>query len=232
MKIKIIACIAVKTELEDAARELRMTEGQRKDIEITFLRYDLHNYPSDLRAALQAEIEQTTGADVIVLGYGFCGNALLGLRAVHCPLVLPRVEDCWGLLMGSQKARRQGVKPGTYYLTGSWIDHGTDPLKDYRAMVHRYGEKKAMLVTRTVLRNYSNLALVDTGCYRVEEYLPYAREVADFANFKMTVIPGSKEYFQALVAGRWSEEPHRFLILTPGDEVTMADSIHSVLGGE
>lgn len=41
--------------------------------------------------------------DVLVLGYGLCSSILVGLRAMHTRLVIPRAHDCITLFLGSRK---------------------------------------------------------------------------------------------------------------------------------
>jgi hypothetical protein len=60
--------------------------------------------------------------------------AVIGLRANGCTLVVPRVDDCISIFLGSHGAYKQqaGAEPGTYYLTKGWIEVG-DTLQRIRA---------------------------------------------------------------------------------------------------
>ena len=66
----------------------------------------------------------------IILGYGLCSRAVVGLRAEGCTLVVPRVDDCIAIFLGSGDAYRTQhcSEPGTYYLTKGWIEAGDAPL--------------------------------------------------------------------------------------------------------
>ena len=57
------------------------------------------------------------GYDAILLGYALCGRGTEGLRAGKTQLVLPRLHDCIGLLMGSHQAYMAYFEghPGVYY---------------------------------------------------------------------------------------------------------------------
>ena len=70
--------------------------------------------------------------DVIILGYGLCSRGVVGLRTDKSTLVVPRVDDCIAIFLGSTAAyREQGMQePGTYYLTKGWIEVGDSPWLD------------------------------------------------------------------------------------------------------
>jgi len=66
------------------------------------LDFGLHINPANLKRALQDAIDVAAGAaDTVILGYGLCSMAVIGLRANGCTLVIPRVDDCIALFLGS-----------------------------------------------------------------------------------------------------------------------------------
>lgn len=72
------------------------------DIDITYLDIEGHNYPKRLTKQIQSEIDKCQGYEKIVLLYGLCGNALLGIRARDIPVSVIRVHDCLSVLLGSK----------------------------------------------------------------------------------------------------------------------------------
>ena len=95
-----------------------------------------------------------------------CGQATVGLRATHCRLVLPRIDDCIGMFLGSRAAYRAQHQRGsrTYFLTKGWIGSGvTTPFSTYDAVRERWGPERAERVRSTMLRHYRRLAFVRTG---------------------------------------------------------------------
>ena len=115
---------------------------------VTFLDYGLHANPKNLRKTLQAEIDSVTTPSLIVLGYGLCGNGLKDIQSGIHTLLLPKTEDCIAIFLGSDEAYRRefNAHPGTYYLTGGWLEAGSDPLKEYEKYVEKYGQKNADFV--------------------------------------------------------------------------------------
>ena len=48
------------------------------DTPVTYMDISLHNTPKKLAAALQAEIDSIAEPSNIIVGYGLCGNGLVG----------------------------------------------------------------------------------------------------------------------------------------------------------
>ena len=71
-RVKVIACATVIEEMAP-----RMPPEMASEV----LDFGLHLHPGELTAALQAAIDASTGFDAILLGYGLCSNAVVGLRA-------------------------------------------------------------------------------------------------------------------------------------------------------
>ena len=140
---KIISCEVLRNEVE------RVNPGY----EVDFFEGALHDYPDRMRVAIQERIEATPGEREILLCCGRCSNGTVGLHAGPHRLILPAVDDCISLLLGSRQRylAEHGAQPGTYYYTRGWIDFIRDPYTEYREIVPKYGEEKASRVAR--LRN-------------------------------------------------------------------------------
>jgi hypothetical protein len=202
---KIIACETLRDEYMQVAA----------DVEVEFVKGMLHDYPEKLRAELSQRIAATPGRRTILLGYGRCSNGTAGLQAGPHRLVLPAVDDCIALLLGSRRRYLEEFKafPGTYYYTRGWVDYIDDPYQEYLKMIPRYGEEKAERIARLILANYSRVALVDTGTYPLEQYEPYVDTVAAFYGLPKHKLRGSLRLFEKLVRGRHDAE---FIVVEPG----------------
>jgi hypothetical protein len=190
------------------------------EVQYEALEFGLHLTPDRLRQALQAQIDASVNADVIVLGYGLCSNGVVGLGARHAQLVVPRVDDCIGIFLGSrvEYQRQFRGEPGTFYLTKGWIECGDTPLTEYEKMVAKYGEETALWLSKEALKHYTRIALIDTGQYGLDRYREYARRVAALYGLRFEEIPGSISLLQKLVAGAWGDE---FVVVQPGESVTV-----------
>jgi hypothetical protein len=188
--------------------------------------FGLHVNPHKLRLALQEAVDAASSQyDTIILGYGLCSMAVIGLRASGCRLVIPKVHDCIAIFLGSSSAyesQAQG-EPGTYYLTKGWIEVGDTPFSDYQRAVERYGKEKADYIMQAMLGNYTRLALINTGQYDLQRYQEYARRMAEQFGLRYEEIQGSNSLVKKLLLGPWDEE---FVVLQPGETFQLDHFFH------
>ena len=213
-RIKVIACATVIEE---------MLAHLPPGVEYRVLDFGLHVNPEVLKGALQETIDASAAsADTILLGYGLCSQAVVGLRANGCTLVVPKVDDCIAIFLGSEQAYKAQFRaePGTYYMTKGWIEVGDSPFGEYDDMVERYGEEKARYLIGKILKNYTRLALINTGQYELERYRDYCRCAAERFGLRYEEIPGSNTLIKKLLQGPWDNE---FVIARPGETITYLD---------
>jgi hypothetical protein len=195
------------------------------NVEMRIVEFGLHLFPEKLNAHLRerlAEIDNEGCWQTVLLGFGLCSEGAVGLQSAHSRLVIPKTDDCIAILLGSVRAYDRELKnePGTYYLTKGWIEHGEDPLSVFKRKhewTKRYSDKKAQWVARELMKNYTRLAMIDTGSYNVENYMDYAREVADTFNLEFKLVDGSVDLLNRLVTGPWEND---FLVLEPNEAIT------------
>jgi hypothetical protein len=211
---KVIACATVIEE---------MLAHLPQGVDYCVLDFGLHVNPEVLRSALQEAIDTSaTSAETILLGYGLCSQAVVGLRANGCMLVVPKVDDCIAIFLGSEQAYKAQCRsePGTYYMTKGWIEAGDSPFGEYDSMVERYGEEKSRYFMGKILKNYTRLALINTGEYELERYRDYCRRTAERFGLRYEEIPGSNNLIKKLLHGPWD---HEFVIARPGETITYMD---------
>lgn len=183
--------------------------------------FGLHVNPDKLRKTLQAAINEVSGEyDTIILGYGLCSQAIIGITANRCRLVVPRVDDCIAIFMGSRQTYNSQARsePGTYYLTKGWIEVGDTPFSEYDHIVEKYGKEKADRIFEMMMGNYTRLALINTGQYEIETYRNYTQEAAGKFNLRYEEIAGSEVLVKKMLFGPWDEE---FVVIQPGEAFTL-----------
>lgn len=212
-RYKLIACMTVADELDGS-----LPEGT----ETVFLEFGLHSFPDKLKLTLQEEIDRTEGVDAILLGYGLCSMATLGLKSPNYTLVIPRVHDCIGIFLGSNRRYKEEIEqaPGTYYLTKGWIEHGGDPWKVYEKWKEEHGERMADLLYKKTMHNYTRLAFIRTTDEDQEDYICYARSAAEKLGLKHEVVPGNRELLRKMLAGDWDDD---FVVIEPGSQPVLTD---------
>ncbi|MBM4340955.1 MAG: DUF1638 domain-containing protein [Deltaproteobacteria bacterium] len=212
MKYLVIACHIMKDEI------LRF---QTNGISFIFLEQSLHRVPEKMKEAIQAEILKADDweGDYIILSYGLCSNGILGIKSSHHSIVIPRVHDCIALFLGSPERydEEHQKEPGTYYLTKGWIEEGKSPLGVFQEYSQQYGKETAEWIIKEELKNYTRIALVDTGLRLKEIHRQHARENARFLQLRYEEIVGSLAFFEKMLRGSWDKD---FIILKPGEEVT------------
>jgi len=219
LPVVVIACRV----LEDMLTRV-LPEGLAQ--EVTFMDYGLHRVPQKMTPTLQEVLDGIEQPSLVVLGYGLCGNGLKGLRAGKHTLLVPRVDDCIALLLGSRQAyiREFEAVPGTYYLSRGWLEAGSHPLKEYEEYVPKYGEKQAMWVMDQQYQHYRRLLLVVHSQADLEACRPQALEVARFCarwGMQYEELVGSDRYVQRLVevAAALDRANGDFLVIPPGGEI-------------
>lgn len=218
-KTKIVACATVIEEMQPL-----LPEGMAYEV----LDFGLHLIPNNLKNRLQKSIdEQGSHFDTLILGYGLCSMAVTGLQARNCTLVIPRVDDCIAIFLGSKNAYSEQTKkePGTYYLTKGWIEVGDSPFEEYNRMVEQFGQERADRIMGIMLKHYTRLAYIDTGQNEQQKYREYARNTAKKFNLRFEEITGSDTLVRKLVFGPWDDE---ILVTPPGHTIEFLDFKTSV----
>jgi len=187
------------------------------------LDFGLHTDPKSLKIALQNTINSSApDIETILLGYGLCSQAVLGLRSSSRTLIIPRVDDCIAIFLGSaaEYQKQCSIAPGTYYLTRGWIESGDTPFSEYDILVKRYGEQIAQRIINKILKNYTRLAFINTGKNKLEHYREHARSMAGRFNLRYEEIQGSDAIIKKMLYGPWNDE---FVIIPHGKTISFFD---------
>ncbi len=200
MNTIILACNTIRAELEKAAAEA----GCRYPFK--WVESGLHLKPESLRARLQEELDDLDHAERVLLGFGFCGHAVAGLITRDHQLIIPKVDDCITLLLGSRENRERCCNSGgVYFLTKGWLEGETNIWTEYQAVLARFGPDSTKKIYRRMLAHYQFLGLIDTGAYELDLLLPEVNTIAATLDLKTQVLPGSDLYVKKLLSGPWDE---------------------------
>ncbi len=211
----ILACNTIAHELNLAVKETEATHH------ILWIESGLHNYPNSLEDRLQEELDKLKNLDFVLLAFGFCGNAVLGLKTGNFKLVIPRADDCISLLIGSEAKRREiSSNSVTYFLTKGWVDNEKNIWEEYKHTVKKYGQERADSLYKTMLNHYRHLGIIDTGAYNLQEFLPTSVAIARDLKLEHVIIPGTTDYFKKLLTGPYDDD---FIVIGPQSEVSFED---------
>ncbi len=240
MRLKIIACKALFRELS------YLCSLADDPVDITWIRQGCHDYPDQLRQVLQEEIDRIESGedlhtnkilepggssgisedfDAILIGYGLCSNATLGLHSKKYPLVIPRAHDCITLFLGSKERYAEYFEslPGCFWYTASWIENTEMPGKEramlnaqmYRDMGYDDDDIEYLLKELGGLENYRHAAYIRMPYLDREKYRRITKDAADYFGWEFHEIEGEMGLLQRFISGKWDSE--EFLVLQPGE---------------
>ena len=207
-------------------------------VDLDFLELGEHARPDHLRALLQARIDAAAAGprryDAILLLFGLCGNAGVGLVARQTQLVMPRAHDCATILLGSRAAFKThfGDNPSQGFSSNGYLDRGEYFLRKpdeggwlvadgdaYAELVKQYGEENARYVWETmhpVRPGEDRAVFIRVPGIDDEAQAARFRVQAEAAGKHCDELTGDMRLMAALVDGRWA--PEEFLLVPPGHQ--------------
>jgi hypothetical protein len=215
----IIACDTLKKEL------LAAMEKRGCNYPVVWIDAGKHTWPDKLRASVQEAIDGVSPlCKTILLLFGFCGNAMVGVEARNHRLVMPKAADCIPLFIGSRK-EREAYGTRTYFFTEGYLNSGGSLASDVPRIYERYGEEDGLFILKNMLGHYQDFAVVDTGVFELDTIKARVDDFAKPLEIPVKLIPGSLRFIDALLAGDWQDDA--FLRLEPGGKITFEDSLEA-----
>ncbi len=209
-------------------------------VDVRLNRRGLHDDPPNLRATLQAQLDEAVAPyEAVALAYGLCGGAAAGLRAGSIPLVVPRVHDCIALFLGDRDRylAEFTAHPGTFWYVQDYLERtddggafaGLGAVSDaearaaYDEYVERYGVDNADYLMEALgawRTHYDRAAFVDMGVGDSSAVETRAREEAERRGWTFDRLAGQLLLVRRLIDGDWADPD--FLVLRPGERLAMS----------
>lgn len=213
MKTVIVSCKTLEDELNAALAKTGV------EYPVEWVESGLHNTPAKLTKRLQQILDGIT-ADRVLLAMGYCGNSVNGLKTGAFELILPRVDDCISLLLGSVEHRMEIARDyAAYFFTEGWLRGERNIMVEYEYSVKKYGQETADMIMGMMYSHYRTMAVLDCGIAPVEPVCEKVRPIAELFHMQEEVIPASTAYIEDLLRGPWDDEK-RFLRIPPHTEIT------------
>ncbi len=247
MNLKLIACnVFMREACHCLARSPHIIDPE-------FTELGEHVHSATLRASLQQRIDAADSAprhyDAILLLFGLCGNATVGLRAGGTPLVIPRAHDCCTILLGSTARFQEhfGENPSTPFSSVGYLERGEYFLRTadddcdrglafgdaFAAYVEQYGEENARCIWDAMhppppagaSRQAVFIELPETKSLGHAEKFA-AKAAAE--GLECVKLEGNIGLIDRLLGGTW--DPSEMLLVAPGQEIAGKYDWSEVLG--
>lgn len=213
MKVTAIACKTIEDEVNKAV------ENSGGSFKIHWIESGLHYHPEKLKNTLQECIDKISDSKYILLLFGLCGNALLGLESKTATLVIPKVDDCISLMLGGNDQRKcLETTSRAYYLTKGWLRYDINIWHEYKRSIDLYGIEVTHKIFQDMLKHYTHIAVIDTGAYDTGTFVNETNLIADEFGLEHKVIKGEMSYLSAALDEKWD---NRFALIEPGQKVTI-----------
>lgn len=215
MNTFIIACNTIKPEL------LHAREAVGCDYPIIWSGAGLHDTPKIMRKVLENCVKKAEerGAERILFAMGFCGGSLEGITSAQAEIILPKVDDCITLLLGSKEKRQELQSTGhIYYITKGWMANKGVLYNQFLDIMNRYGEEQGAEIFQMLAGRYTYYGILDTHCYDMTEVVEKTKGMAEEMGMECFVADASDSYLRELLSGNYDSS--RFIRLAPGEAAT------------
>ena len=225
-------------------------------VDLEFIPMLTHNEPEKLKKIIKETMEKsvkTSGRsyDAVLLGYGLCGNSVIGLSC-DVPMVIPRAHDCCTVFMGNKEnflAAFENILSARWSSTGYYerchiIDKNlkakteNDQLAlyktsaEYMDYIEKYGEENAEYIWETMhpdIETDEAVYIKIDGYEYSNAYNNYSDEIKN-AEKKLKTVEGNISMLKDLIDGNWDDE--RFLVVPPGKKITGVYDMNYVMKAE
>lgn len=238
-RYRLIACSVFTREL------CALVSSTDRIVDPEFLELGAHEKSDLLRSLLQEAVDRAEGKGyaAVLLGYGLCGNSLVGLTARSLPLVVPRAHDCCTILLGSSRAflAEFGENLSAPWSSCGYLERCADYMRrsetgradgfgqDYAELVEKYGEENAAYLWETLHPELEEpiRRWIETSSTSHLGRDTVVREEARAAGVEFRTVPGDERLLRALVEGPWEETD--FLVVPPGEKIEALYDFEQVL---
>jgi len=232
MHLKLISCNVFQREASWCiARSPHVIDSE-------FTELGEHARSAGLRQIIQERIDANEGSgktyDAILLLFGLCGNATVGLQARKTQLVIPRAHDCCTILLGSRAKFTEhfGEAPSTPFSSVGYLERGDYFLRTndegmagvqtgdaFANLVEKYGEEDARYIWAEMHPDHGDKRAVFIDLPETS-HLGYAAKFqakAAAAGKEAVELPGNIRLIANLLNGEW--DPKEYLIVPPAGAI-------------
>lgn len=178
------------------------------ELPIIWLNRSLHNCPRQLHKSIQDKICKHQDVDEILLSFGLCGNATVGLLSERTKLIMPAFDDCICQLLYNESECNQThsvQKKGCFYLTREWTIDRQAIVQQCEDIYAKYGKEDGQLIINEIYADYHTLVLLKTNAYDVDKISEYADKAAKYTGMCVEMQNANTEIIKKLLKGGYEK---------------------------
>ncbi|HBT17744.1 MAG TPA: hypothetical protein DEB05_12415 [Firmicutes bacterium] len=241
MHLKLIACEVFTREV------CYCIANSPHTIDPEFTKIGSHTNSDKLRAIIQEKIDEANKGqrkyDALVLAYGLCGNATVGLYSRNLKIIIPRVHDCGGLLLESGLRFKEhfGENPSQPFWSSGHLERSKDGEvsevtswfnQTFTEYVRLYGEDNAKYLIESL-----KLAVPEERMVYIE--IPETKRADNAVKSRIMARKEKKKYYKMegsirlirdLTHGVWDKK--YFLIMEPNQKTVGIYDWNEVIAAE
>ena len=225
-------------------------------IDLEFIPMLVHMEPRKLGETLKRKITQSTENptgigpvyDALILGFGLCGNAVIGLSC-SVPMIIPRVHDCCTVHLGSKDRFAQvfGDKLSARWCSTGYYERGKlnaigfsdleqlsnhKTTEEYRGYLEMYDEETADYIWETLHPKMEEIesVYIEIDGFEYSNAKELYRADMEGADVRLITVAGDISMLQDLVNGNWDNE--RFLTVQPNKGIVGIYDMDRVMEAE
>lgn len=174
------------------------------ELPIIWMECSLHNCPCKLHKRIQDVIHAHQDVDEILLSYGLCGNATLGLVSEKTKLIMPAFDDCICQFLYKQSGCKQmytAPKKGCFYLTREWTIGNQGIVQQCEDIYAKYGKADGQAIIDEIYADYHTIVLLKTGAYDVDKIFEYVNKAMKYTGMCVKIQNANTEILENLIKG-------------------------------
>ena len=210
----VIACSMLRTEIE------YIYEKHHLNYPIAWIEKGLHEYPDKLKVELEKHLPAYEDKDFIILIYGMCGYAVIGLESPHAVLAEPKFDDCVRMLMCCEQGKPIPTKGNHFYFTKEWTDSDKFILKEFERYIEDYGEEDGRAIADMMVGSYEAMDFIEDGTYDAAQVCASIAPAAAAYGLSCQCVQGTIRVLEKLLLAQWDDE---ILVVPPGKCIQMSD---------
>ena len=210
----VIACGMLQREVEWVMAAHGLTYP------VIWIEKGLHEYPERLKIELEKKVSEYDFKEYIMIIYGMCGYAVIGLQSEQAALIVPKFDDCIRMLMCCNQGECISTCADRFYFTQAWADSDKFIFNEFDQYIEDYGEEDGRAVAEMMIAGYTGVDIIENGTYDSKALCEAIAPRAEAYNLDCRCVTGTLRVIEKVLLGGWDEE---VVVKKAGQAIEMSD---------